>query len=160
MNEITIRRYTSEDNQNLRKLYEIASVHSEIGYRPGPWEEDFDDMERHYAEGAFFVGYIDEIMVAMGGYRKVSQTQGQVRRMRVHPDYRRQGYAQQILIKIEESARKNYFSELTLKTSTQQIMAQYFYEKMGFTKMKMENREYYEEGDGNSFEVIWYIKKL
>jgi ribosomal protein S18 acetylase RimI-like enzyme len=144
----------------MRKLYELSSIHSEIGYRKGPWEEDFDDMENHYAGGEFFVGYIGETWVAMGGYRRISDSQGQVRRMRVHPDYRRKGYAQEILAKIEESARENNLSGLKLKTSTQQIMAQNFYEKNGFTRIKMDKKEYYEEGEGNSFEVIWYLKKL
>lgn len=157
---LIVRPYIKSDNRNLRELYELASVYSEIGYRPGPWESDFDDMELHYAGGVFFVGFLDETMVAMGGYRRLSDTQGQVRRMRVHPDYRRKGYAQQILATIEESARENNLLELKLKTSKQQIMAQHFYEKNGFTKIQMDQKVYYEEGEGNSFEVIWYLKKL
>lgn len=160
MNTFVIGRYRSSDNAEMRKLYELSSIYSEIGYRKGPWEEDFDDMENHYAGGEFFVGYIGKTMVAMGGYRRTSDSQGQVRRMRVHPDFRRKGYAQQILAKIEESARENSLSELTLKTSTQQQMAQHFYEKNGFAQNQNGKKEYYEEGEGNSFEVLWYIKKL
>ena len=161
MSVLTIRRYQSSDNKDLRKLYELASIHSEIGYRSGPWESDFDDMEHHYFPGGeFLVGYIGDIMVAMGGYRKVSDTQGQIRRMRVHPDYRRIGYAQQILSKLEEVAQKNNLKALKLKTSKQQSMAQHFYQKNGFTKMQMDKKGYYEEGEGNTFEVIWYYKNL
>lgn len=38
-------------------------------------------------------------------------------------------------------------------------MAQSFYEKNGYIKMEKE-KEYYTEGGSNSFEVIWYKKKL
>lgn len=160
MSELIIRRYKSSDNEKVRTLYKLGSVRSEIGYRSGPWEADFDDIEGHFFNGGeFLVGLIGNEIVAIGGYRKIPNNIGQIRRMRVHPDHRRKGYAQQIIQKLEEVAKQNKINEIQLKTSTQQKMAQSFYEKNGYVKME-KAKEYYTEGGGNSFEVIWYRKKL
>lgn len=161
MDNFTVRRYKSTDKEKIKELYKLASVHSEIGYRNGPWEADFDDMEGHYFNGGeFLVGLIDDEVVAIGGYRKMPNNIGQIRRMRVHPNHRRKGYAQQIIQKLEEVAKKNKISELQLKTSMQQKMAQGLYEKNGYTKMETKEKEFYTEGGGNTFEVVWYRKQL
>lgn len=160
MSNFVVRRYQSSDKEAVKKLYELASIKSEIGYRSGPWEQDFEDIERIYLNGGeFFVGLLNNDIIAMGGHRKVTDTIGHIRRMRVHPDHRRKGYAAKILQKLEKSAKRNGMIELRLRTSTQQKMAQNFYEKYGFKKMKAK-KEYYTEGGGNSFEVIWYGKDL
>ena len=161
MNDFIVRRYKHTDKEKVKELYELASHHSEIGYRSGPWEADFDDIEGHFLIGGeFLVGLIDDVVVAIGGYRKMPNNIGQVRRMRVHPDHRRKGYAQQIIQKLEEVAKQNKMSELQLKTSTQQKMAQNFYEKNGYIKWEKMEKEYYTEGGGNTFEVVWYRKQL
>ncbi len=160
MSDFMIRRYKSSDNEKVKELYKLGSIHSEIGYRSGPWEADFDDIEGHFFNGGeFLVGLIDDEIVAIGGYRKMPNNIGQIRRMRVHPDHRRKGFAQQIIQGLEEVAKQNKMSELQLKTSTQQKMARSFYEKNGYVKMEKE-KEFYTEGGGNSFEVIWYRKEL
>jgi len=160
MNELTIRRYRSSDKEEVKTFYKLTSIHSEIGYRSGPWEADFDDIEGHYFNGGeFLVGLIDNEIVAIGGYRKLSDDIGQVRRMRTHPEHRRKGYAQQIIQKLEKEAIRNGVTEMKLKTSQPQKMAQSFYEKNGYERMNSK-KEYYTEGGGNTFEVVWYEKRL
>lgn len=161
MDKLIIRRYQSSDKQKVKDLYKLASIHSEIGYRSGPWEADFEDIENHFLkEGEFLVGLVNEEIVTFGGYRKISDDVAQIRRMRTHPNHRRKGYAQQIITRLEETAKQNKIKELKLKTSTQQKMAQNFYEKNGYKKLIIVKKEYYIEGGGNTFEVIWYSKKF
>lgn len=160
VNNLLIRRYRSSDKENVKELYVLASINSEIGYRSGPWEKDFEAIEDHYfAGGEFLVGLLDGDIVAIGGYRKISEKLGQIRRMRVHPEHRRKGFAKQILKELEKEAKRNELDELRLRTSKQQKMAQNFYKKNGFKKMKVK-KSFYEEGGGKSFEVIWYRKHL
>lgn len=157
MSDFIIRRYKSSDKEKVKELYVLASIHSEIGYRSGPWEQDFEDIENAYFNGGeFLVGLVNNNIVAIGGYRKITGTMGHIRRMRVSPDHRRKGFAQQILNQLEKVAKKNNLDELCLRTSKQQKMAQNFYEKNGYKKMKAE-KEFYTEGP---FEVIWLRKKL
>lgn len=155
-----VRRYRPSDKEAVKKIYKLASIHSEIGYRSGPWESDFDDIEGVYFKGGdFLVGTINDEIVAMGGLRKVSNTVGYIRRMRVHKDYRRNGFARQIIQGLEQSARRNNLQELQLKTSKDQKMAQAFYEKNGFMHMN-KKKSYYQEGGGKTFEEVWYRKVL
>ena len=131
MNNLLIRRYQSSDKTKVKELYKLASIHSEIGYRSGPWEQDFEDIESSYFNGGeFLVGLLNDEVVALGGYRKITDTIGHIRRMRVHPEYRRKGFAQQILQGLEKKAKENKLNELHLRTSTQQKMAQSFYETL------------------------------
>jgi len=160
VSDFTIRRYKTSDKEGVKKLYELASVHSEIGYRSGPWEKDFEDIKgTYFNEGEFLVGVVNDEIVAIGGFKKISDGIGQIRRMRTHPNHRRKGYAQKIMSRLEEVAKQSKIKELRLKTSTQQKMAQSFYEKNGYKKMETE-KEYYIEGGNNSFEVVWYRKLL
>jgi len=160
MGNLTLRSYKSSEKVKVRNLYKIASISSEIGYREGPWYEDLDDVETFYFNGGdFLVGLIENEVVAVVGLQKVTDSEGHIRRMRVHPEHRRKGYAQEILNELESRAKKSNFKELRLRTSTQQKMAQGLYEKNGYTKMKTK-KEFYAEGGGNSFEVIWYRKQL
>lgn len=148
------------DKEKVKELYKLGSIDSEIGYREGPWYKDFDDIESFYCNGGdFLVGLIDEEIVAMVGLQKITNVEGHVRRMRVHPNYRRKGYGKQIMTELEKRAKNLGFKELRLRTSTQQKMAQALYEKKGYKKMETE-KEYYAEGGGNTFEVIWYKKVL
>ncbi len=157
MNDLLIRSYKSSDNQEIKDLYKLASVESEIGFRDGPWYKDFDIMENFYMDkGDFLVGVMGNKIVAMIGLEKSLKTVGHIRRMRVHPEYRRRGYAQALLKELEDRAVKKGFTELRLRTSIQQIMAQRLYEKNGYSKMKSK-KEFYLEGP---FEVIWYRKLL
>ena len=157
MNNLLIRRYKSSDKEKVKKLYELASIHSEIGYRSGPWEQDFENIEASYFNGGtFLVGLFDNKIVAIGGCMKISDTVGYIRRMRTHPEYRRKGFAQQILEELEKNEKETNLNEIRLRTSTQQKIAQSFYENNGYKKMKVE-KEFYTEG---LFEVIWYRKEL
>jgi ribosomal protein S18 acetylase RimI-like enzyme len=160
MPDLVIRTYQPSDKEKIKELYKIASVDSEIGYRDGPWYKDLDTIEDFYLNGGdFLVGLVNNEIVTIVGLQKITNSEAHVRRMRVHPQQRRKGYAQKILNELENRARQLGFSEVRLRTSTQQKMAQGLYEKNGYKKMETE-KEYYAEGGGNTFEVIWYRKEL
>jgi ribosomal protein S18 acetylase RimI-like enzyme len=61
---------------------------------------------------------------------------------------------------LENEAKKQGMTELRLRTSTQQLMAQQFYEKNGYQKIITDTKEYYTEGGGDAFEVLWYRKTI
>ena len=81
-----------------------------------------------------------------------TDTAAEIKRMRVHPDYQRRGFGQEILDKLEEKARKSGYTELYLDTTTKQIPAQKFYEKNGYVES--------DRGKLERLEVIFYRKKL
>ncbi|GAC1462207.1 MAG: hypothetical protein NVS2B14_09680 [Chamaesiphon sp.] len=52
--------------------------------------------------------------------------------MRVHPDFQRQGYGQQIIEYLEAQAIKLDYKTLYLHTTSIQVAAQRLYEKNGY----------------------------
>ncbi len=161
MLDLTIHRFQPSDKEAIMALYKIASIYSEIGYREGPWYQDFDDIEEFYLNGGeFLVGYLDNQIVAIAGLQKINDAEAHVRRIRVHPDYRRKGYGLKILKQLERSAKELGFSILRLRTSTNQKMAQGLYEKNDYIHIPSTTKEYYKEGGGYTFEVMWFQKKI
>ena len=91
---------------------------------PGPWDNDLDSVETCYFDGGdFLVGYDGERLVAMGGLRRIDQATGEIRRMRVHPCFQRQGLGQAVLTALEERARQLGYTRVVLDTSDRQEAA-------------------------------------
>src|SRR5579864_3871341 len=77
MSDFIVRKYQPSDKEAVKKLYELASIKSEIGYRSGPWEQDFKDIEGTYFNGGeFLLGILNNEVIAIGGYRKITETMG------------------------------------------------------------------------------------
>ncbi|MDE0249309.1 MAG: GNAT family N-acetyltransferase [Gammaproteobacteria bacterium] len=100
------------------------------GSDPGPWDNDLDRVETCYFDGGdFLVGYDGERLVAMGGLRRIDEATGEIRRMRVHPCFQRQGRGQAVLTALEERARQLGYTRVVLDTSDRQEAARALYKK-------------------------------
>jgi GNAT superfamily N-acetyltransferase len=89
--------------------------------------------------GAFFVGYLGEVPVAMGGWRlrpdvaRLGRTRAaEVKRMYVAPAARRQGHARVVLAHLEATARRAGAELMILETGTGQPEALALYEASGY----------------------------
>ena len=90
--------------------------------------------------GGFFVGYLDERPIAMGGWRMVghevtgvrAQRPAEIKRMYVHEDFRRRGYARVILEALEADARANGVDWILLETGAPQTAAVGLYSATGY----------------------------
>lgn len=69
--------------------------------------------------GEFIVGLLRGELVAMGALR-LSEDGAEIKRMRVHPCYQRQGYGRQILEHLEQRARDLGIVRLRLDTTSGQ----------------------------------------
>jgi ribosomal protein S18 acetylase RimI-like enzyme len=150
---LEIRRYQAADNHAVVELHYLA-LEATGAYFPGKWNEDLDDIPNHYLNngGEFLVGTLDGKIVAMGAFRRKSDTLAEIKRMRVLPEYQRRGFGQMILNQLQEKAIQLGYTELCLDTTTLQIAAQKMYEKNGFTEVG--------RGQVPPFEVIYYHKSL
>lgn len=83
----------------------------------------------------YVVAYLDGRPLACGALRPLSKTTGEVRRMYVHREHRRQGLARAVLSHLEGAARCLGYSELVLETGYKQIPAMSFYEASGFHRI-------------------------
>lgn len=90
-------------------------------------ERDSDDGERDSDDGDS-----DDVIVAIGGYRPLDDSTVEIRRMRVHPDHQRQGYARRLLSALETRARAAGFETAELETVGSLRAAQALYEDAGY----------------------------
>jgi len=154
---LLLRQYQAKDNESVKTLHYAglnqfsADVKSE-GYLS--IDADLDDIENIYIrdKGAFLVGIYEGKLAAMGALKKLSATRGEIKRMRVHPDYQRYGFGQLILQKLLEVAAQLGYTELCLDTTAQNIPAQRLYEKFGFVQVR--------RGKMGRLNVIFYEKHL
>jgi GNAT superfamily N-acetyltransferase len=89
--------------------------------------------------GAFFVGYVDDEPVAMGGWRffpeaapLASRRPAEIRRMYVTKPWRGRGYARRLLAELESSARRAGADAMILETGEPQSDAIALYRSSGY----------------------------
>ena len=153
--DIEFRRYEKPDQEQVWNLHILAlkSV-SDYLYVSGPWEADLQDIEKNYIDngGEFLVAVIHGEIIAMGAFRKISDTRAEIKRMRVHPDYWRLGLGQSILTRLERIAKEKGYTTLELDTTIHQAAAQGLYAKNNYKEMR--------RGKRGPFELIFYEKQL
>ena len=149
-----IRQYQPADHDAVWELHNLGLNQMGAHLGNGSWDDDLHRIPDDYVNGGgeFLVGTVGGRIVAMGALKKRTDTIGEIRRMRVHPDYQRRGYGQAVLSALEQRARELGFADLRLDTTTRQVPAQELYEKNGYREK--------ERGRVGPFEVIFYEKRL
>ena len=72
-------------------------------YIGGDWDNDLGNIEEVYLKnGDFIVGELNNKIVAMGAFKKISDNKAEIKRIRMHPDYQRKGFGQTILDELEK----------------------------------------------------------
>jgi GNAT superfamily N-acetyltransferase len=133
--EIRPARFTGRDTQRL-----VADVQAEYVERyGGPDETPLDESVFDPPRGAFFLGYLDGVPIAMGGWRLRDDVHpwgcrqaAEVKRMYVASAGRRHGFARAILARLEGSARAAGADVMVLETGTAQPEAIALYTASGY----------------------------
>lgn len=128
-------RFVEPDTQRL-----VAEVQAEYVERyGGPDETPLDEGVFDPPGGAFFLGYLGRVPVAMGGWRRREDVHpwgcrraAEVKRMFVASSGRRRGFARAILARLEGSARAAGADVMVLETGTAQPEAIALYTAMGY----------------------------
>lgn len=136
-----IRRvaFTDPDVQLL-----VAEVQAEyVTLYGGPDDTPLDPTMFDAPSGAFFVGYVDDVPAAMGGWRlrpDVVRLGGglaaEIKRMYVAPSGRRRGLARAVLSHLEETARSSGAEVIVLETGIAQPEAIALYESSGYEQVE------------------------
>ena len=107
---------------------------ADANFGSGPWNDDLKAIPNVYlnGRGEFLVGEIDGELAAMGGLREIDGVRGEIKRMRVLPQFQRCGYGQQVLDALEARARQLGYEALELDTLRFQLAARAFYTKNGY----------------------------
>lgn len=155
MSKLEIRPYVPADSEAIVHLHNVALEATGAHVGNGPWDSDLLNIKSVYFEnnGAFLVGMLNDQIVAMGALRKISEKKGEIKRMRVLPEFQRRGFGQAILDILEKEALKRGYKILYLDTTVLQIAAQKMYLKNGYIEVSRKKQ-------GFPFETIFYEKRL
>ncbi len=155
MSELEVRTYTPADSGAVIHLHHVALEAAGAYAGSGPWDSDLVNIESVYLKnnGAFLVGLLDDQIIAMGALRKISDEKGEIKRMRVLPQFQRQGFGRAILDALEKEAVKRGYNILCLDTTILQVAAQKMYLKNGYAEVRRTKQ-------GLAFETIFYEKRL
>lgn len=125
------------------RLHDAALEDAGVHGGRGSWEDDLRDIAGAYLDsgGEFLVALAGEDLVGMGGLMRRSSTEGEIRRVRVRPDFQRRGLGRRILEALEERARELGMGTIRLDTTEEQVAARRLYESAGYRETARRNTE-------------------
>ena len=131
---LTLRRYPPTDEREVWRLHVLALEAAGAYIVSGPWDDDLREIEAFYLaqRGEFLVGFLEQTLVAMGALKEVAGDTAEIKRMRVHSEHQRRGYETQMLVQLENTAKRLGYRALVLDTSTSQGAALQLYLKAGY----------------------------
>lgn len=155
MNQFIIRQYIPTDTDQIKILNIKAIQAITIPYSGENLHKDLDDIENGYIKnkGEFLVGVIENQIIAMGALSRVSENIAELKRMRVDPDFQRNGFGQKMLVSLEKRAKELGYNTIQLDTTIKLIGAQKLYEKNGYIEVRRETMGWPEE-------TIFYQKNI
>lgn len=121
---------TTPENPDFQDL--IALLDSALAINNGNQNYFFASHNKTDTIRNAIVAYLDEIPAATGAIKPYSETKIEIKRMFVHPDFRRNGIASSVLDELENWARELGFREAILETGTKQTEALGLYPKKGY----------------------------
>jgi len=124
---LLIRPFQTEDEDALVALWKMCEL-------TVPWNNPHKDIARklQVQPELFLVGILDSSLIAtvMGGYEG---HRGWINYLAVHPDFRENGYGQEIMNSVETKIREMGCPKINLQIRTGNDKIASFYQKLGFT---------------------------
>ena len=124
---LLIRPFQTEDEDALVALWKMCEL-------TVSWNNPHKDIARklQVQPELFLVGILDSSLIAtvMGGYEG---HRGWINFLAVHPDFRENGYGQEIMNSVETKIREMGCPKINLQIRTGNNKIASFYQKLGFT---------------------------
>ncbi len=135
-------------------LHRSAIEGFDLGMSQQQDEADLLDLENVYIRpgGEFLLGFVAPKLMAMGGFKRLSNTDAELKRMRIARELQGQGYGTILLEQLEGRAWKAGVVRLCLEAAKRRPLTLEFYRKHG----------YQESGHGfyGAVETIRFMKTL
>ena len=159
INTIKVRGWKDSDFNDSVTLNREAEEHIGMTSENGDWEKDMQDITKTFLDGGgkFFLGFIDEKLVVMGGYKKLTNTEAEVKRMRVTPALQGKGIGRWFLTMLETEMIDSGITEAKVSTMSVQTGALRLY---GGSHYKETGRKVQEEGPEKGLIQVSFSKKL
>ena len=132
---LMLRLYrTNSDNADFRNL--VVLLDQYLAIMDGDEHAFYDQYNKVAAIKEVVVAYKDGKPAGCGAIKAYSNDAAEVKRMYVHPDFRGQGIAKQMLDELEKWAAELGFSECILETGIRQTEAVHLYQNYGYAVTK------------------------
>lgn len=121
---------TNPEHLDFRKL--IALLDEDLSANNGEDQAFFTQFNKTDTIKHAIVAYIDGNAVGCGAIKEFGEETMEIKRMFVHPEFRRQGIAKQILEQLEIWANELKYDTCILETGNKQKEAVILYQKLGY----------------------------
>jgi GNAT superfamily N-acetyltransferase len=121
---------TNPEHLDFRKL--IALLDEDLSANNGEDQAFFAQFNKTDTIKHAIVAYIDGNAVGCGAIKEFGEETMEIKRMFVHPDFRRQGIAKKILEQLEIWANELKYDTCILETGNKQKEAVILYQKLGY----------------------------
>jgi GNAT superfamily N-acetyltransferase len=127
-------RYKPEFQEPMLALHRNALEGFVLGISQQQDEADLRAVEEVYlrSRGEFLLGFIDERLVAMGGFKRLSDDLAELRRMRIARELQGRGYGAELLRELELRAVQSGIRTLCLDAARRRPLTLEFYRKHGY----------------------------
>ena len=132
-------RYRPEYQEPMIELHrsardDLVRMGLTIGISESEEEADLRTIEQVYLQsgGEFLIGLLDGVVMAMGGFQRLSDDSAELRRMRIRKDLQDQGYGGRLLRELEKRAFKSGIRTLSFETAKARPLTLEFYHKHGY----------------------------
>ena len=121
---------TNSDNSDFRAL--VVLLDQYLSYTDGEEHSFYAQYNKLDKIREVVVAYSNDIPVGCGAIKEYTADIVEVKRMFVHPDYRKQGIAKLILTELEHWAKESCFSACILETGKRQHEAINLYQQSNY----------------------------
>jgi GNAT superfamily N-acetyltransferase len=127
-------RYRDDYREPMLALHRRALVGIPLGLSQQEDEADLGAIEQVYLRGGgeFLLGFINDRLVAMGGFQRLTDTSAELRRMRIEQELQGRGYGTQLLRELERLAFQSGIRTLGLAAARRRPLTLEFYRKHGY----------------------------
>ena len=127
-------RYHHEYQEPMLALHRSAIEGFTLGISQQRDEADLKDIEEVYlrAGGEFLLGFVGEKLMAMGGFKRLTESLAELRRMRIARDLQGHGHGTVLLQELEQRAFRAGIRTLCLSAARRRPLTLRFYRKHGY----------------------------
>ncbi|WP_428231813.1 GNAT family N-acetyltransferase [Flavobacterium sp.] len=127
---ITLKR-TNSDDIDFKNL--VVLLDQDLKIRDGEDHSFYNQFNKTDTIKHVIVFYENDIAVGCGAFREKESDTVEIKRMFVHPDYRKRGIASSILADLEHWAAEVNYKYTILETGKNQPEAINLYQKLGYS---------------------------
>ena len=142
---MTIREFTAADQPGVTQLQEefMQEFFPEFYHDPHQYQynADIHDLDQFYLQlgGKFWVVEEAGEIIGVGGFRLVSPTVAEIKRVRLKACWRGKGLGKAIIRTIEDHCRAHHIKKILVDTDDRLVTAQKMYQKLGYILYRSES---------------------